>query len=155
MPIVCRLAHTRRYEPLCALGRWDEQWGAPMCEPERAAPSAPTKSASEPPYRDEVERTYLLLYENFDTLYQHCSTSEQKRQLSDTHSAIRYTRWKVGQQLRPDENSSTTVACKDLKMANMQLTAMLKSLGDIGTFLSLAAEAARVAASLSAPSADA
>jgi hypothetical protein len=40
-------------------------------------------------------------------------------------------------------------------MANMQLTAMLKSLGDIGTFLSLAAEAVRAAASLSPPTADA
>lgn len=110
------------------------------------------KSAS---YRDEVERTYLLLDENFDTLYQHCSTFDQKRQLSDTHSAIRYTRWKVGQPLRPDERSSPAVPCQDLKTANMQLTAMLKNLGDIGAFLSLAAEAARVAASLSSPSADA
>ena|ERR1700687_1457154 len=126
-----------------------------MSKPRRAAPSVPTKSASEPSYRDEVEDTYLLLHENFDTLYRHCSTSEQKKQLSDTHSVTRYTRWKVGQQLRPDESSASTIAFRDLKMANLQLTMMLSNLGDIGAFLSLAAEAVRLAASLSPPSTEA
>jgi hypothetical protein len=128
---------------------------APMGEPGRAAQSAPTRSAPEPSYRDEVERTYLLLDENFDTLYRHCSSAEQKRQLSDTYSATRYTRWKVGQQPRPDESSISAVACRDLKMANRQLTVMLSNLGDISAFLSLAAEVVRLAGSLSPPSADA
>lgn len=156
MLILCRLGHTWRYEPLCALGGWDErsQCDAPMCEP-RPAPSASAKSASEPSFRDEVEHTYLLFDENFNMLYQHCSTSEQKKQLSDTHSATRYASWKVGQQLLPDESSVRTVASQDLKMANRQLTAMLKNPGDIGAFLKLAAEAVRLAASLSPPLADA
>jgi hypothetical protein len=94
------------------------------------------------------------LDENFDTLYRHCSTPEQKKQLSDTHSATRYTRWKVGQQLRPDESSASTIASRDLNTANRQLTAMLNNLVDIGAFLSLAAEAVRLAASLSLPSPD-
>jgi hypothetical protein len=126
-----------------------------MSEPGRAAPSVPTKSASEPSYRDEVEHTYLLLDENFDTLYRRCSTSEQKKQLSDTRSVTRYTRWKVGQQLRPDESRARRIASRDLKMANVQLTAMLTNPGDIDAFLSLATEAVRLAASLSQPSADA
>jgi hypothetical protein len=95
------------------------------------------------------------LHENFDTLYQHCSTSEQKRQLSDMHSATRYARWKVGQPRRPGESRVSAIPSQDLKMANMQLTALLQNLGDIGGFLSLAAEAVRLAASLSPPSADA
>jgi len=113
------------------------------------------KAESEPSYRDEVEHTYLLLNENFDILYRHCSTSEQKKLLSDTHSVTRYTSWKVGQQLRPDESSPSTIASRDLKKANGQLTAMLTNLGDIGAFLRLAAEAVRLAASLSPPSAEA
>ncbi len=36
----------------------------------------------------------------------------------------------------------------------MQLTTMLKNLGDVGAFLSLAAEAVRLAALLAPPSAD-
>jgi hypothetical protein len=144
-----------------------------MYEPRRVAPSAPsqivsgdqgwsrdasgdrTTSPSQPSYRDEIEHTYLLLEENFDTLYQHCSPSDQKRQLSDTYSATRYTLWKVGQQQRPDESSVGTIASQDLKMVNMLLTALLKNLGDIGAVLSVAAEAVRLAASLAPPSADA
>ena len=143
-----------------------------MYEPRRDAPSAPsqiasgergwaldasedrTRSPSPPSYRDEVEHTYLLLDENFDTLYQRCSTSEQKKQLSDTHSATRYTLWKVGQQGRPTESSVGTIASQDLKMANMLLTAMLKNLGDIGAVLSVAAEAVRLAALLAPRSTD-
>jgi hypothetical protein len=144
-----------------------------MDEPGRAAPSAPsqiisgdrggtrdasgdrTTSPAQPSYRDEVEHTYLLLDENFDTLYEHCSTTEQKKQLSDTHSATRYTLWKVGQQGRRDESGVGTIASQDLKMANRLLTAMLQNLGDIGAVLSVAAEAVRLAASLTPPSADA
>ena len=174
MLMFCNLFHTWRYRRLCAPGRWDERnrWGAPMYEPRRAAPSAPsqivsgeqswtldasgdrTKSSPQPTYRDEVEHTYLLLDENFDTLYQHCLTSEQKKQLSDTYSATRYTLWKVGQQVCPDERSVGTIAFQDLKMANMLLAAMLKNLRDIGAFLRIAAEAVRLAASLAPPSAD-
>lgn len=170
-----RLSHTWRYGPLCALGRWAERhrWGVPMYEPRRAAPSAPsqivsgdqgwsrdasgdrTTSPSQPSYRDEIEHTYLLLDENFDTLYLHCSTSKQKKQLSDTYSATRYTLWKVGQEVHRDESSVGTTASQDLKMANMLLTAMLKNLGDIGAVLSVAAEAVRLAASLTPHSADA
>jgi len=95
------------------------------------------------------------LDENFDTLYQHCATSKQKKQLSDTYSATRYTLWKVAQEVHRDESSVGTIASQDLKMANMLLTAMLKNLGDIGAVLSVAAEAVRLAASLTPPSADA
>jgi hypothetical protein len=94
------------------------------------------------------------LDENFDTLYQHCATSKQKKQLSDTYSATRYTLWKVGQQGRPDESSVGTLASQDLKMANTLLTAMLKNLGDVGAVLSVAAEAVRLAALLAPRSAD-
>lgn len=108
-----------------------------------------------PSYRDEIENTHLTLEENFDTLYEHCLTSEQKKQLSDTHSAARYALWKVGQQVRSDEESSVgTTASQDLKIANVQLNAMLKNLDDVGTFLSLAAEAVRLASLLAPPSAD-
>jgi hypothetical protein len=95
------------------------------------------------------------LEENFNTLYQHCSTSEQKKQLSDTHSAARYAWWKVRRQARPGESSVDSRASHDLKMVNLQLAAVLKDLDDIGAFLSLAAEAVRLAESLAPPSADA
>lgn len=106
-------------------------------------------------YRDEVEHTYLLLDENFKTLYLRCSTPEQKKQLRDTHSATRYTRWKVGQPRRPGESNLSAIPSQDLKVVNVQLTAMLKNLDDIDAFLNLAAEAVLLAASLSPPSADA
>jgi len=106
-------------------------------------------------YRDEIEDTFLLLEENFDTLYQRCSTSEQKRHLCDTYSAARYACWKVARPARPYERSVDSRAFQDLKMANMQLGAMLQNLDDIGAFLSLAAGAVRLATSLAPPSADA
>jgi hypothetical protein len=99
-------------------------------------------------YRDEIEDTFLLLEENFYTLYQRCSTSEQKKHLCDTYSAARYACWKVAKQARPDGRSVDSNASQDLKMANMQLAAMLQDTGDIGASLSLAAEAVRLATSL-------
>ena len=106
-------------------------------------------------YRDEIEDTFLLLEENFYTLYQRCSTSEQKKHLCDTYSAARYACWKVVRQARPDGWSVDSNASRDLKMANLQLAAMLQNPGDIGASLSLAAEAVRLATSLAPPSADA
>ena len=105
-------------------------------------------------YRDEIEDTFLLLEENFYTLYQRCSTSEHKKHLCDTYSAARYACWKVVKQPRPDMRSGDSSASQDLKMANRQLAAMLQHLGDIGAFLSLAAEAVRLGASLAPASAD-
>ncbi len=99
-------------------------------------------------YRDEIEDTFLLLEENFYTLYQRCSTSEQKKHLCDTYSAARYACWKVVKQERPDMLRVDSNASRDLKMTNMQLAAMLQKPGDIGASLSLAAEAVRLATSL-------
>jgi hypothetical protein len=96
-------------------------------------------------YRDEIEDTFLLLEENFYTLYQRCSTSEQKKHLCDTYSAARYACWKA-KQARPGSVDSN--ASQDLKMANMQLAAMLQNPGAIGASLRLAAEAVRLATSL-------
>ena len=79
-------------------------------------------------YRDEIEDTCLTLEENFDTLYQRCLTSEQKKRLCDTHSVARYTLWKVGQEGRPNESSVGAPASQDLRMVNMRLNAMLKNL---------------------------
>ena len=111
-------------------------------------------SLSQPSYRDEVENTYLTLEQNFDTLYQQCSTADQKRQLSDLHSVARYAFWKAGEQARPDEGG-VGATFQDLKMVNMKLNAMLKNLDDIGAFLSLAEEAVRLAESPTPPPADA
>jgi len=99
-------------------------------------------------YRDEIEDTVLLLEENFYALYQHCSTSEQKKHLCDTYSAARYACWKVAKQAPPDGWSVDSKASQDLKMTNMQLAAVLQNPGDIGASLSLAAEAVRLATSL-------
>jgi len=105
-------------------------------------------------YRDEIEDTFLLLEESFDTLYQHCSTSEQKKHLCDMYSGARYACWKVARQARPDERPVDPSVSQDLKVANMQLAAILQNLDDVGAFLSLAAEAVRLSALLAPPSAD-
>jgi hypothetical protein len=99
-------------------------------------------------YRDEIEDTFLLLEENFYTLYQRCSTPEQKKHLCDTYSAARYACWKVAKQARPEGRSVDSNASQDLKTTNIQLAAILHNPGDIGASLSLAAEAVRLATSL-------
>jgi hypothetical protein len=98
--------------------------------------------------RDEIEDTFLLLQENFHTLYQRCSTSEQKRHLCDTYSAARYACWKVVEQAHPDVLRVDSNAAQALKMANVQFAAVLQNPGDVGASLSLAAEAVRLATSL-------
>ena len=112
-------------------------------------------AAGDQAFRDAIEDTFLLLEDNFNTLYLHCSTTEQKKHLSDTYSAARYACWKVGRPVCPDERDVDTRVSRDLRMANVQLGAMLPRLGDIDAFLSLAAEAARLATSLVPAPADA
>src|SRR5882762_10716196 len=96
-------------------------------------------ASGDPAYREEIEDTFLLLEENFYTLYQRCSTSEQKKHLCDTYSAARYACWKVVKQARPDMLRVDSNASRHLKMTNVQLAAMLQKPGDIGASLSLAA----------------
>jgi len=95
----------------------------------------------------EVEYTYLLLEENFGTLYQSCLTADQKKQLSDLYSAARYACWKAVEQARRDEGGDSIVS-RDLKMTNLQLATTLQNLGDIGACLTLAAEAVRLASAV-------
>ena len=97
---------------------------------------------------DDVEYTYLLLEENFETLYRHCLTKEQKKRLADMRSAARYACWKAARLVRPEGRTVDSTVCRDLKMTNMQLAAILQNLGDIGPFLTVAAEAVRLAAVL-------
>jgi hypothetical protein len=97
---------------------------------------------------DDVEYTYLLLEENFETLYRHCLTKEQKKRLSDMRSAARYACWKAAKQGRADERVVDSSLSRDLKMTNMQLAAILQNLSDIGPFLIVAAEAVRLGAAL-------
>jgi hypothetical protein len=100
---------------------------------------------------DDVEYTYLLLEENFETLYRHCLTKEQKKRLSDMRSSARYACWKAAKQVGPDGravDSSDSSVSHDLKKTNMQLATILQNLGDIGPFLIVAAEAVRLASAL-------
>jgi len=96
----------------------------------------------------EVEYTYLLLEENFGTLYQSCLTADQKKQLSDLYSAARYACWKAVEQARRDERAVDSIVSRDLKMTNLQLATTLQNLGDIGACLTLAAEAVRLASAV-------
>ena len=96
----------------------------------------------------EVEYTYLLLEENFSTLYQRCLTADQKKQLCDQYSAARYACWKAVEQARRDEGGVDSSVSRDLKMTNLQLATTLQSLGDIGACLTLAAEAVRLASAV-------
>jgi len=96
----------------------------------------------------EVEYTYLLLEENFGTLYQRCLTANQKKQLCDLLSAARYARWKAVEQARRDERAVDSIVSRDLKMTNQQFATTLQNLGDIGACLTLAAEAVRLASSV-------
>jgi hypothetical protein len=114
----------------------------------------PIDSPGDRTYRDEIEDTFLLMQENFHALYERCSTSEQKKHLCDTYSAARYACWKVAKQVRPDGWGVDSNASRDLKIANMQLAAMLQNLDDAGAFLGVAAEAVRLATLLASPSAD-
>ena len=96
----------------------------------------------------EVEYTYLLLEENFSTLYQRCLTADQKKQLCDQYSAARYACWKAVEQARRDEGGVDSSVSRDLKMTNLQLATTLQNLGDIGACLTLAAEAVRLASAV-------
>lgn len=96
----------------------------------------------------EVEYTFLLLEENFGSLYQSCATSDQKKHLCDLYSTARYAYWKAEEQAYRDERAVDSSVFHDLKMTNLQFATILQNLTDIGACLSVAAEAVRLAAAL-------
>jgi len=127
----------------------------PLADSTDLGAGMPADASVDQAVHDAIEATFLLLEDNFDTLYQRCSTSEQKRHLIGTYSATRYACWKMGKQERVDEGKPDSEAARDLKIINARLVAMLPGVDDVDAFLGLAAQATRLAALLVPPSTDA
>lgn len=96
-------------------------------------------------YRAEVEVTCRSLEEHYKTLYEKCVSPEQKTQLRNTYSAARYAFWKFDETEPAVKSDHAKSTYNDLKITNSRITTMLKKVDDIAEFLSLAAEAVRLA----------
>jgi hypothetical protein len=95
--------------------------------------------------RAEIEATCRSLEEHFETLYEKCVTADQKAQLRNTYSAARYACWKVDETEAAGDGDLADSTFNDLKVINTRIKAMLRNIDDIDGFLSLAAEAVRLA----------
>jgi hypothetical protein len=85
------------------------------------------------------------LEEHYKMLYEKCVSPEQKTQLRNTYSAARYAFWKFDETEPAVKSDHAKSTYNDLKITNSRITAMLKKVDDIAEFLSLAAEAVRLA----------
>ena len=95
--------------------------------------------------RGEIEVTCRILEEHFEMLYGKCVTADQKTQLCNMYSAVRYAYWKLDERESALDGDLAKRTYDDLKVINVRITRMLKNVDDTAVFLTLTAEAVRLA----------
>ncbi len=99
-------------------------------------------------YMAAVEMTYVLLEENFDTLYENCESQNDRVLLRNLHASARDAYWRAVASALKDGNQVVHEIFLDLNAANQQIKDLLANLQDVGALLSLARQAVRLAGSL-------
>jgi hypothetical protein len=99
-------------------------------------------------YLAEVEQTYALLEENFDSLYEQAESQGDRQLLRNLHAAARDVYWRGVASALQDGNQVASEIYVDLTAANQEIKALLSDLKNVGALLSLVKQAVRLASSL-------
>jgi len=108
----------------------------------------PPRAEVQPKYLAEVETTYAILEENFDTLYERCESAAERQLLRNLHAAARDAYWRGVSAVLQDGNQVVREIYTDLNSANQQIKDMLANLQDVSALLGLMRQAVRLAGSL-------
>ncbi len=108
----------------------------------------PPSADPHPAYLAAVQNAYEVLDENFDALYQKCTTPEQKQSLRSLHDAARDTYWRAVAVVLKDSSPVVCEIYAELKQANQELKDLIANLQNISALIQLVTQAVRLAASL-------
>lgn len=108
----------------------------------------PMGAENQAKYLAEVETTYFLLEEHFDTIYEHCSDMPDRLQLRNLHAAARDAYWRGVASSLEDGNQVVREIYADLAATNQQIKTLIANLQNAGALLSLVKQAVRLAGSL-------
>lgn len=108
----------------------------------------PTRAENQAKYLAEVETTYFLLEEHFDTIYEHCTEAVDRQLLRNLHAAARDAYWRGVASSLEDGNQVVRDIYGDLVTTNQQIKNLIAGLQNVGAVLSLVKQAVRLAGSL-------
>lgn len=108
----------------------------------------PVRAELQPTYLAEVETTYAILEDNFDVMYENCTSQAERVQLRNLHAAARDAYWRGVASSLQDGNQVVREIYRDLTIANQQIKDMVANLENIGALLGLVKQAVRLAGSL-------
>lgn len=108
----------------------------------------PSRAENQAKYLAEVEATYFLLEENFDTIYERCTETSERQLLRNLHAAARDAYWRGVASSLEDGNQVVRDIYADLSAANQQIRDLISSLQNVAALLSLVKQAVRLAGSL-------
>ena len=101
-----------------------------------------------PAYLAAVQLAYEVLDDNFDDLYQQCTTPDQRQSLRSLHAAARDTYWRAVAVDLKDSSPVVREIFSELTQANQDLRELIANLQNISAFIALFTQAVRLAASL-------
>ncbi len=101
-----------------------------------------------PAYLAAVQHAYEVLDDNFDDLYQQCTTTEQRQSLRSLHAAARDTYWRAVAVDLKDNSPVVREIFSELTQANQDLRELIANLQNISAFIALFTQAVRLAAPL-------
>ncbi len=97
---------------------------------------------------DAITMLYNTLNENFDDIYDACTTEQQKTTLRSLFVSARDAYWKAVKEQLLDNSPTVEKITKDLSNANDSIKDQLQDLQNVAAFLNLCASAVQLAASL-------
>ena len=99
-------------------------------------------------YMAEIEKTYQIIDDNFDTAFKECETDTERKALTAARDAARDAFWAAAASSLVNSTDEVKQQHNTLKKANKNLKRSLKQLKDIATMINAMEEAVRLAVAL-------
>ena len=99
-------------------------------------------------YLAAIQNAFEVIDQNFEDVYERCTTAEQKTSLRSLHVAARDTYWRAVAVVLKDDNPVVCEIYAELQQANQGLRDLIANMQNISAFISLMTQAVRLASSL-------
>lgn len=109
---------------------------------------ATTNSDPQASYLAAIQNAYQVIDDNFETVYDQCTSPEQKQNVRSLHVAARDTYWRAVAVVLKDNNPVVCEIYAELQVANQSLRDLIANMQNISAFISLMTQAVRLASSL-------
>ncbi len=97
---------------------------------------------------DAIQKTYLMLDQQFDDIYAKCTSDAQRQELRALLASARDAYFAAAAKRREDNNATVQKFLDELTTTNDQISAQLSTLKDVVAFLNLCTQAVKLAGAL-------